>query len=269
MNIESKTAALDYSERADGPSLIAIRGDDEPENEYRLGTREYDWHEHLRGQVFCVETGLIQVTMDNGSWLLPPHRAGWIPPGISHRVRVSGALSGWTLFLAPHLCENLPDHPCVVGISEVLRVLALRASEWGKEVLLTPEQERIAAVIGDELCRAPHETLHLPVPGDPRLKKIFHALIDNPGSERTLEDWASFGTMSSRTMRRLVVTETGMTFGKWRQQSRLMQGLEMLVCGIAVGDVSDKLGYASPSNFIAMFKQAFGVSPARYISGKR
>ncbi|MBW4947704.1 hypothetical protein KZW06_29540, partial [Klebsiella pneumoniae] len=74
-------ADSDPSEREDGPSLIAVWGEDDGSNTYRLGTREVDWHSHLRGQVFCVESGFAHVRTPHGSWLLPPHRAGWIPPG--------------------------------------------------------------------------------------------------------------------------------------------------------------------------------------------
>ncbi len=152
----------------------------------------------------------------------------------------------------------------MIGISDVLRVLVSRAVEWNKDGLLAPEQERIATVIRDEIRQARHEALHLPMPSDARLKKIAHALLETPGSARTLEDWALFAAMSPRTLRRLVVAETGMTFAQWRQQAQLTHGLDMLARGISVAEVSYELGYASPSNFIAMFRKAFGASPARY-----
>jgi AraC-like DNA-binding protein len=260
---------LDYSEWLSGPSFIALRGDDTPDNEYRLGTREYDWHRHARGQVFCVEAGLIHVKTSHGSWLLPPHRAGWMPPNVAHKVRVSGALSGWTLFMAPASCAGMPDSPRIIGISEVLRILAHRAAGWSKRDALSPDQERVAAVIHDEVLRAPHEALHLPMPRDPRLERVARAILEEPDSTRTLDQWASFGAMSPRTLRRLILAETGLSFARWRQQAQLTHGLEMLARGISVTEVSDALGYASPSNFIAMLRKALGDSPAHYFSSRR
>ncbi|MEJ2793378.1 hypothetical protein WAE56_08175 [Iodobacter sp. LRB] len=29
------------------------------DRQFLLGTREYDWHSHLRGQLFCIESGLL------------------------------------------------------------------------------------------------------------------------------------------------------------------------------------------------------------------
>ncbi|TCW80296.1 AraC family transcriptional regulator [Burkholderia sp. SRS-46] len=270
-NIIDSTAhrTADLSETSDGPLVIGIRGDDSPTNEFRLGTREYDWHHHVRGQLFCVETGLIQVNTSHGSWLLPPYHAGWIPPDVPHEVRVSGAVSGWTLFMAPLFCANLPSNPCVIAISEVLRVLAQRATEWDKRATLTPDQARIATVIQDEIRRAPQEALHVPMPADPRLLRVARAVLADPGNPRTLDEWASFGSMSSRTLRRLTLAETGLSFGQWRQQVKLMHGLDMLARGILVAEVSDVLGYSSPSNFIAMFRKVFGDSPAHYFSTNR
>ncbi|WP_431825709.1 AraC family transcriptional regulator [Burkholderia sp. F1] len=264
--VATETTSPDFSEWLDGPALIALRGNDDPASAYRLGTREYDWHTHARGQVLCVEAGLIHVHTPHGAWLLPPRRAGWVPPGAPHRVRVSGAPSGWVLLASPAFCASLPARPCVIGVSEVLRALAYRAIDWDKQAALAPEHERMAAVIRDEIRRAPREALHVPMPGDPRLARVARAVLDEPGSPRTLDAWAAFGTMSPRTLRRLMVAETGLSFAQWRQQARLAHGLDMLARGRPVAEVSDALGYASPSNFIAMFRKALGDSPAHYFS---
>ena len=47
----ARMSVTDHSERVDGPSLIVLAGDASPTNEYRLGTRDYDWHSHRRGQL--------------------------------------------------------------------------------------------------------------------------------------------------------------------------------------------------------------------------
>lgn len=113
-------ATTEDSERADGPAVIAFLGDDAPDSDFRLGTREHDWHSHLRGQFFCIESGLVHVRTRSGSWLLPPHRAGWIPPGEWHRVSISGAMSGWGVLIAPTLQDLLPRTPCVMGTSPLI-----------------------------------------------------------------------------------------------------------------------------------------------------
>ncbi|MDR3005297.1 MAG: helix-turn-helix transcriptional regulator [Acidovorax sp.] len=263
--------ARDYSEWLEGPALIAVRDGDvlAPSDDAPLGLREYDWHQHARGQVFCVEQGLIHVSTPHGAWLLPPQRAGWMPPHMPHKVSVSGRLRSWMLLATPDFCAGLPTQPCVIGISAVLRALALRAVDWDKQAEPTPEQARMAAVIHDEIRHAPHEDLHLPMPRDARLLRIAHALLQEPGSPRTLEDWAAYGALSPRTLRRWMQAETGMGFAQWRQQAQLAHGLGLLARGQPVALVSDALGYASPSNFIAMFRKALGDSPAHYFASRQ
>jgi len=256
----------DLSERADGPALFAFWGNDEPANEFRLGTREYDWHRHVRGQLFCIESGMVRVRTAQGSWLLPPNRTGWIPPGVDHKVSVSGALSGWGVMLRPDMTLALPEDPCVMASSEMLHVLVRRAASWSGVEPLQAEQERLVAVLLDEIRMTRHEALHLPMPVERRLLAMAELLIAHPEDQRTFEELATWAGLSARTARRHFLAQTGMSFVHWRQQARLALALERLADGEAVAYVADALGYATPSNFIAMFRQALGDSPARYFS---
>ncbi len=256
----------DLSERADGPPLIAIWGEDDATAEYQLGTREIDWHSHLRGQVFCVENGLVHVRTPHGSWLLPPHRAGWIPPGVAHKVSISGAMSGWSVVITPSACQSLPEKPCVIGISELMRALVRRAVAWTAQERLNEQQERMLAVLLDEMRHAQHEPLHLPMPEDRRLLRIANAILEQPEDKRTMEEWAQWAGLSPSTLGRLFMAETQISFAQWRQQARLTHALERLARGDSVANVADALGYATPSNFIAMFRRCFGDSPAHYFS---
>ena len=264
--VSPNLALLDLSERVDGPPLIAVWGSEKADSEFQLGTRETGWHQHLRGQIFCIENGLVHVRTRQGSWLLPPHRAGWVPPGLPHMASISGVMSGWNVLVAPQAARSLPKEPCVVGVSELMRALVRRAVAWSGQDVLTPAQRRLSAVLLDELRGAPHEPLHLPMPSDRRLLRIAHAVLQAPGDARTLDAWAAWAGLSPRSLTRLCQAELGMSFAQWRQQAGLVHALESLARGEPVARVSDALGYATPSNFIAMFRRAFGESPARYFA---
>ncbi|MBJ9662679.1 AraC family transcriptional regulator [Burkholderia gladioli] len=257
-------------ERLDGPILLALPGGEHRgPHAYRLGTREIDWHQHRRGQLFCIESGCVHVRTPHGSWLLPPHRAGWIPPGVPHKVSISGALSGWSVAIAPAASRTLPAEPCVIATTELMAALVRRAVSWYGRDTLSAEETRISRVLLDEIRRAPHEPLHLPMPADRRLLKIAWRILAQPHEGRTLEDWAQWGGLSARTLSRLFQAETGTSFAQWRQQARLTLALERLAGGAPVANVADALGYATPSNFIAMFRRAFGDSPAHYFARRR
>lgn len=68
------------------------------------------------------------------------------------------------------------------------------------------------------------------------------------------------------TATRRFAAETGMTFGRWRQQLRLLIALERLGEGRPVTEVALDVGYEDTSAFIAVFKAAFGTTPSRYFA---
>ncbi|OLT00539.1 hypothetical protein BJF90_35100 [Pseudonocardia sp. CNS-004] len=66
-----------------------------------------------------------------------------------------------------------------------------------------------------------------------------------------------------RSSRRFAA-EVGCTFGRWRQQARLLAAVEMLARGQSVARVSTQLSYDSPSAFSAMFRRCLGMPPSQY-----
>lgn len=252
-------------ESAAGPALIAFVFD-EARAEEPMPAAESDWHRHLRGQFFYVEKGLLTLRTSEGAMMLPPHRVGWLPPGVLHTVRKIEATCGWGVFVAPEAACGLPTHTCVLGANDLMRALVHRASTWVMQDDLDQEQERVLGVLMDEMRRAPQEPLHLNMPTDRRLQRIALAVLEHPDDVRTLEDWADWAGLSPRTVTRLFRSETGNSFAQWRQQARLTRALERLAGGEAVASVADALGYASVSAFVAMFRRSFGQSPGRYFA---
>jgi len=125
-------------------------------------------------------------------------------------------------------------------------------------------EERLIQVILDRLPRLKVSPLHLPSPRDPRLKGIADALTTNPADARTLGELAATAGTTERTVARLFLKETGLTFGQWRRQLRLLAALERLGAGESVSNVALDIGYEDVSSFIAVFKSALGDTPARY-----
>jgi AraC-like DNA-binding protein len=55
-----------------------------------------------------------------------------------------------------------------------------------------------------------------------------------------------------------------MTFGKWRQQLRLMEGMRLLAEGAKVTHAALESGYGTASAFTSMFRKALGITPRSY-----
>lgn len=258
--------AIDTSELENGPEIIALRGDEKEGNEFRLGTREYKDHAHKRGQLFCIESGFVQVDTQEASWLLPSLRAGWIPPNTDHQIRVNDVTSGYTLFVRPDQCANLPEFPCVIALNEVLAILLKRASNWEFNMNLSPEQLAISTVILNEIRAAPKESLFIPIPKNEKLKKVTQDILENLESDLTIVELAYKYAMSESTLRRLFLNDLGINFSQWKQQAKLSKACELLANHTSVAEITDLLGYNSTSNFIAMFRKAFGYPPKQYFS---
>jgi AraC-like DNA-binding protein len=111
--------------------------------------------------------------------------------------------------------------------------------------------------------------LCLQLPSDARLARAAHALLDDVGDDRRLEDWAHFAGMSRRSFMRAFSAEVGMSFGRWRQQARLFAALEMLAQGKSVTEAAVAVGYDSVSAFIEMFRKMLGTTPQMYFRTKQ
>ena len=85
-----------------------------------------------------------------------------------------------------------------------------------------------------------------------------------PDDDSTLSDWAQHLGVNVKTIQRLFTSQTGMSFGRWRQQARLLRALELLAQGEKVIDIALALGYESPSAFTTMFRKQFGQTPSQF-----
>lgn len=229
-----------------------------------LGAHYFPLHQHTRAQLVYASVGVLTVVTSQGTWVVPPQQAVWVPAGIEHEVRSAGPVSMRSLYIHPHMTHGLPAYCCVVTVTPLLRELILEAVSLSNDYEPKGVESRLMHVILDKLQALERTPLHLPFPQDPRIKILSDALVNNPADDRDLEVWAHSAGASSRTLARLFVKETGLTFGAWRQRLRLLAAISRLGAGQPVTSVSYETGYHSPSAFIAMFKRTLGLSPGRY-----
>ncbi|WNJ99055.1 helix-turn-helix transcriptional regulator [Thalassospiraceae bacterium LMO-JJ14] len=273
LNIEKQTSERSAPASASDRILPHLSGLDQGPGAVVARAREcpadhiIDWHTHERAQLLYAVRGVMRVTTDNGVWVVPPQRAVWIPPGISHHVQAQGtALSLRSLYIRKDAHEGLPEVCCVVTVSPLLRELILEAMRLSDDPGPDSAEARLIGVLLDRVEGLPVAPLHLPMTTDKRARKITDTLMDDPSDMRTLQDWSQELGASERTLARIFSRETGMTFGQWRQQVKLLAALARLARGDSVTDVAFDLGYASQSAFIAMFRRALGKTPGRYFT---
>lgn len=225
-------------------------------------------HQHIRSQLLYASSGVMTVETDIGVWIVPPLRAVWIPAYTHHQIKASGRVSMRTLYIQTEIDAGLPEKCCVASVTPLLRELILHAVAMPLLYELNGPEERLMNVILDQIQAMNVAPLELPIPKDDRLKKIYQHLSVCPEDNRTLENWGKTVGATGRTLARRFLLETGMTFGQWRQQVRILEALRRLAMNEPVTTVAIELGYESPSAFISMFKKALGKTPGQYFAGR-
>ena len=224
------------------------------------------FHQHIRAQLLYASSGVMTVKTNSGIWVVPPLRAIWIPAHTRHQIEVSGHLSMRTLYIDPTFFSGPSEGCSVIAVSPLLKELILHTVSLPRLYPLEGPEERLLTVILDQIRNMNIAPLELPIPEDARLKKIYKHLSVMPGDNRTLEDWGKKVGATGRTLARRFRIETGMSFGQWRQQIRILEALRRLGMKEPVTTVAIELGYDSPSAFISMFKKALGKTPGQYFA---
>ncbi|TQN57146.1 AraC family transcriptional regulator [Agrobacterium tumefaciens] len=224
-------------------------------------------HQHPQGQLILALHGAVTCTAESGVWIVPPDSGLWVPGGVLHSNRVTSNARLTYLFVEPG-AAMLPAECCTLTVSPMLREMIHRIADLSESDAGDVHTDRIMRVMLDELALMPRERLELPVSEHPKIALIAAALLSNPSDRRTLGQWAEHVCVSERTLKRLMVHETGLSFGRWRRQLHLVIALRELAGGTTVQQVADDLGYESTTAFIVMFRKALGTTPARYFADR-
>jgi AraC-like DNA-binding protein len=230
-------------------------------------------HFHDQAQLVYPAHGLLGVTTSRGTWMAPPNRAVWIPAGAGHQHRAYGTTDFCGLLFPAELTRGLAGgpaggpgaRPAVVAVSGLLRelILALTSAEAaaGRS---DGARRRLERVTLDQLRESSEQPLHLPEPGDDRLRAVTALLHEDPGNPATLAELGRRAGASARTLSRLFDQELAMSFHRWRTQLRIHHALVLLAAGTSVTDTAIECGWSNPSSFIEAFARAVGQTPGRY-----
>jgi len=221
-------------------------------------------HRHTRAQLVCAMTGVMTITCDAGTVVVPPNRAVWIPERADHKVRMSGKVSMRSLYIHKDWPGFQSSKHQMLNLSPLTRELIKEATRLLNHEGPSPRYVRVIGMLRDQLCAIDQPPLVLPMPEDGRVRKVTDSLLNGTLEDRSIKEWARAAGASVRNLRRLFVRETGMSFARWRQQARLLEALRRLADGQSVTQVASEVGYESASAFISAFKKETGVTPRQY-----
>ena len=221
-----------------------------------------DWHRHPRAQLLFAIKGTMSIRTPRQLWVVPPLRALWVPAITPHEVTMSGSVEMRTLYVEPAQARGLAPDCVAIEACPLLRELIVRATEMPTLYDDSGADGLVIRLLLDEISRAPVLPLSLPLPDAGALAGLCAQLLAEPSGGATLVECARAAGISSRTLARRFIEETGLTFGQWRQRARVQAAIARLSDGENITAVALDLGYESPSAFAAMFRRTMGMPPS-------
>ncbi|KQR16500.1 AraC family transcriptional regulator [Cellulomonas sp. Leaf334] len=207
-------------------------------------------HAHSYGQLVYAASGTCTLETPAGSVTVDDAHAVWIPRGVEHSARFDA-----------EFCPVVLSAPTRTtgGVRTIVVDPAARASLLAcrRDPRSTPDALRAlvgpsAGGVAPETARTPHGPLTAP---------IAAALAADPAHPCTLETWAQRLHVSSVSIRRAFLAETGLPFSQWRTRVRLDAAVTRLRLGEPVTAVAHAVGL-SHNGLLAACRRHLGLPPS-------
>lgn len=185
--------------------------------------------------------------------------AFWVHRAVSHEVRVTGGDLVYRVCLreVPPALAGLRAGAVAVD-AEAGRLLRTIARPGHDERRALEARARILAGLGSSARELPgHHQV-----GAGLAATVARALAHDPGDDTRLEEWAARLHTSVTTLQRDFRREFGTSYRRYRAQLRL-RAARVLLETEPVARVARRVGYASPSAFVAAYGKEFGHTPGR------
>jgi AraC-like DNA-binding protein len=221
-------------------------------------------HAHPRAQIIYASKGVTKVITPGMVWMVTPLQAIWVPGMVEHQACFIDHVDVRNIFLDPSVTGHLPNNCFAFDVSPFFRELMLRIMQFDTTQPISAAERRMLQVLLDEISTLQPASLNLPVGNDPRINIVTDTLITQVGKEMTLEAAAALACVSSRTLSRLFVAETGMTYRDWCIKLKLLEAIRRLGAGETISTIAYELGYESVSAFTYMFRKSLGVTPGEF-----
>ena len=223
-------------------------------------------HWHARAQFVFATKGTMTVRTERRAWIVPPSRALWVPAHTVHEVQTYGELEMRSLYVNTANVAGMPDSCVVLEVTPLLRELVVRAAALPTDYDESGEDGLLMQLLMAEMRRLPRCALDLPLAESADLRALCERILDDLTAGRQPAIGPAELRVSSRTLYRRFLRETGISFARWKQQARLLEAIRKLAEGTPVTTVALDLGYESASAFSTMFRRSLGVSPRGFMA---
>lgn len=223
-------------------------------------------HWHARAQFVFAVAGTMRVRTPRSAWIVPPSRALWVPAHTVHEIHMQGVVEMRSLYVDSRAAAGMPPACVVLNVTPLLRELVVRAAALSDRYDEKGEDGLLMKLLMAEIRKLPPCALDLPLPESQDLMQLCERLLADLSTRHPSNRDAHDMKVSTRTLYRRFLKETGITFARWKQQARLLESIRRLTGGTPVTTVAIDLGYESPSAFSTMFRRFLGVVPRTFLS---
>ena len=224
-------------------------------------------HWHARAQFMFAVEGTMRVRTPRRAWIVPPSRALWVPSRTVHEIHMNGVVEMRSLYANAEAAAGMPTTCVVLDVTPLVRELVLRAVALPLDYDERGEDGLLMRLLIAEIRRLPPCALDLPLPESAELMRLCERILADLSAKRPCAFDAIDMNISTRTLYRRFLKETGITFARWKQQARLLESIRRLAEGSPVTTVAMDLGYDSASAFSTMFRRSLGIAPRAFIAG--
>ncbi|MER5278012.1 AraC family transcriptional regulator [Streptomyces sp. NPDC002809] len=226
---------------------------------------EWALHSHPLHELVWVRGGTLTSRVGDRVFTVFEGHGLWMPAGVVHAGRATAGAEFHDALFTPDRTPFAFGEPKAIAMTPLLESLLAHLSRTDLDA---SARARAESVVFDVIEPSRHQ-FALQLPGDPRIDAIAEALLDDPADGGSLEEWAQRLGISDRTITRAFRQATGLSFAQWRQMLRVHRALMLLSEGFDVMTVSEALGYAQPSSFIAAFRRVMGTTPGAFFDAAR
>lgn len=249
----------------------------------KLNLHSHDFYEVL----YCKSNSGIQYLVGTERYRLQRGDIVFVPPGVGHRPILEAKMA------EPYRREVL--WMSTEFVREITPMFEGSAPKWEKHHALLRTAGTRWEVLGDYFDMGVKEaeqreygwqavlcgnTIQLLVMLERALKdrgnasfgaekpelldKVMNYMEANLGEKITLEDVAKRFWVSESTISQTFRKKMDVSFHHFLTQRRLIAAKSMILDGVSMDEVSERVGFAEYSTFYRAFKQEYGISPRQY-----
>ncbi|MFD9717891.1 helix-turn-helix domain-containing protein [Streptomyces sp. NPDC059076] len=232
-------------------------------------------------QLYWSPDGMLSTVYGRHSRFVGPQEGFWSERAVNHEVRAADRQTVYRICLrqTPEALADLRTGPVEID-REVARLIETMGSPGCEEDTALDAREHLMTALRPSSFEV---TASATRPGRPAVTPedsrptgpagptghghalaVARALSHDPSDDTPLDEWAARLHISAKTLQRDFLREFQMPYTHWRTRLRLRTARVLL--GVeGVTTVAHRVGYASPSAFVAAFAKEYGVTPGRYL----